>query len=96
MSPGGGTLYVVATPIGNLGDVTLRALEVLRTVPLVAAEDTRRTRKLLDRYGASESIRKFRNAVAFLVADADGRRPGRRNPGGLPGGRPAPDVFHRP
>lgn len=46
----GGTLYVVATPIGNLGDVTLRALEVLRTVPLVAAEDTRITRRLLDRY----------------------------------------------
>jgi 16S rRNA (cytidine1402-2'-O)-methyltransferase len=45
-----GTLYVVATPIGNLGDVTLRALEVLRSVPLVAAEDTRVTRRLLDRY----------------------------------------------
>ncbi len=46
----GGTLYVVATPIGNLGDVTLRALEVLRAVPLIAAEDTRITRRLLDRY----------------------------------------------
>jgi 16S rRNA (cytidine1402-2'-O)-methyltransferase len=46
----GGTLYVVATPIGNLGDVTLRALEVLRAVPLIAAEDTRVTRRLLDRY----------------------------------------------
>jgi 16S rRNA (cytidine1402-2'-O)-methyltransferase len=43
-------LWVVATPIGNLGDVTLRALEVLRTVPLIAAEDTRLTRRLLDRY----------------------------------------------
>ena len=46
----GGTLYVVATPIGNLGDVTFRALEVLRDVPLIAAEDTRITRRLLDRY----------------------------------------------
>jgi 16S rRNA (cytidine1402-2'-O)-methyltransferase len=46
----GGTLYVVATPIGNLGDVTLRALDVLRAVPLIAAEDTRITRRLLDRY----------------------------------------------
>ena len=48
--PPGGTLYVVATPIGNLGDVTLRALEVLRTVPLIAAEDTRLSRRLLARY----------------------------------------------
>lgn len=46
----GGTLFVVATPIGNLGDVTLRALEVLRTVPLIAAEDTRMSARLLGRY----------------------------------------------
>jgi 16S rRNA (cytidine1402-2'-O)-methyltransferase len=45
-----GTLYVVATPIGNLADISLRALEVLRTVDWIAAEDTRHTRKLLTHY----------------------------------------------
>jgi 16S rRNA (cytidine1402-2'-O)-methyltransferase len=50
MPDGGGTLLVCATPIGNLGDVTLRVLDALRTADTIAAEDTRVTRKLLARY----------------------------------------------
>ena len=45
-----GTLYVCATPIGNLGDITLRVLDTLREVDLIAAEDTRHSRKLLQHY----------------------------------------------
>jgi 16S rRNA (cytidine1402-2'-O)-methyltransferase len=51
-----GILYVVATPLGNLGDLSARAVEVLRTVPVVAAEDTRRTRGLLSHLGASPRL----------------------------------------
>lgn len=54
-----GTLYVVATPVGNLGDITIRAAEVLRTVSCVAAEDTRRTRKLLHHLDAHPRLLSF-------------------------------------
>ena len=52
-------LYVVATPIGNMEDITLRALRVLREVPLIAAEDTRKTRRLLERHGIKTKVTSF-------------------------------------
>lgn len=54
-----GTLYVVGTPLGNLGDLSIRAADVLRSVPVVAAEDTRRTRGLLSHLGASPNLLSF-------------------------------------
>ena len=67
--PAGGRLYIVATPIGHLGDVTLRALETLRTVPLIAAEDTRISRRLLARYEIDTRM------VSFHARNAERRLP---------------------
>ncbi len=64
-----GRLFIVATPIGNLGDVSERALETLRGVKLVACEDTRHTRGLLSRYGIG-------TPVTSLPAFAEGQRAG--------------------
>jgi 16S rRNA (cytidine1402-2'-O)-methyltransferase len=65
-----GTLYLVATPIGNLGDVSTRALETLRQVSFVACEDTRHSRVLLDHFGISAD-------TVSLPAFAEGQRAGR-------------------
>jgi 16S rRNA (cytidine1402-2'-O)-methyltransferase len=66
LSPG---LYVVATPIGHLGDISLRALETLAAADLIACEDTRVTRILLDRYGISTRL------VAYHDHNAERQRP---------------------
>jgi 16S rRNA (cytidine1402-2'-O)-methyltransferase len=54
-----GTLYIVATPLGNLADLSSRAAELLKQVPVVAAEDTRRTRGLLSHLGANANLLSF-------------------------------------
>jgi 16S rRNA (cytidine1402-2'-O)-methyltransferase len=68
-----GTLYVVATPIGNLADLSERAAAILRTAQLVACEDTRTTRVLLDRIGASPEVIAYHEhnerAMASTLAD---------------------------
>jgi 16S rRNA (cytidine1402-2'-O)-methyltransferase len=58
-----GTLYVVATPLGNLEDITLRALRVLKAVHCIAAEDTRHSRKLLTHYGIGTPLTSYHDHV---------------------------------
>src|ERR1700749_5118802 len=72
-------LYVVATPIGNLRDITLRALDVLTAADLVLAEDTRVTAKLLQAYGLSAKLERYdehaaeRTRPRAMAALADGK-----------------------
>jgi len=91
-----GVLYVVATPIGNLEDITYRALRILREAGLIACEDTRHTRKLLDHYGiearmvsyhehneaerAQELIEKLHEGVSVAQV-SDAGMPGISDPG---------------
>jgi 16S rRNA (cytidine1402-2'-O)-methyltransferase len=71
-----GTLYIVGTPIGNLEDITLRALRVLREADVVAAEDTRHTRALLTHYGINRPLVSYReqnraSSAPLLLARLD-------------------------
>lgn len=94
--PGGGRLTVVPTPIGNLDDITLRALQVLRECDRIAAEDTRHTAKLLARHGiarpllvceahreaqAAERIVRHVQAGEHVALVTDGGMPGISDPG---------------
>jgi len=93
-----GTLFIVATPIGNLADVTLRALDVLRSVHLIAAEDTRHTRKLLSFYDIHKPLMSYHShnarergqellekitAGASIALVTDAGTPGISDPGTL-------------
>src|SRR5689334_6489603 len=91
-----GTLYVVSTPIGNLEDISLRALRVLKEVSLIAAEDTRHTRKLLNHFGISTPLISYHQHSAASRVEAlldalghgdvavvtDAGTPGLSDPGG--------------
>jgi len=95
---GSGTLYVVATPIGNLEDITLRALRILKEVDLIAAEDTRHTKKLLTHFGittptlsyykekeqekTSVIIDKLHNGITVALV-SDAGTPGISDPGSI-------------
>lgn len=65
-----GVLYVVATPLGNLGDMVPRAINILQTVDLIAAEDTRHSRKLLDHFGITTDMTAYHDHSTDAKRDA--------------------------
>lgn len=93
-----GKLYIVATPIGNMGDITLRALETFKSVDFILCEDTRNTKNLLDRYEIKKTLisyhqhsdqKKIKEIIALLengrnlALVTDAGTPGISDPGNL-------------
>jgi 16S rRNA (cytidine1402-2'-O)-methyltransferase len=84
-------LYLVATPIGNLGDITLRAIEVLKSVDRIACEDTRQTQKLLNHYGITTPTISYHQhnererAIELVAALKEGGRLALVSDAGMPG-----------
>jgi len=92
-----GTLFIVATPIGNLGDITIRAIETLKSVDLILCEDTRETKKLLEHYEITTPTESYHEHSEFkkvnyiiellgqgknLALVSDAGTPGISDPGG--------------
>jgi 16S rRNA (cytidine1402-2'-O)-methyltransferase len=90
-NPNGGCLYLISTPIGNLEDITLRALRILKEVDLVACEDTRETAKLLHRYGIHKRALSYHEhneivrAAEIMLELEDGARVALLSDAGTPG-----------
>ena len=86
-----GTLYICGTPIGNLEDITLRALNVLKKVDLIAAEDTRHTKKLLSHYQINTPVtsyyehNKFKKAPYLIEKIRNGQKIALVSDAGMPG-----------
>ncbi|MBR2009629.1 MAG: hypothetical protein IJ936_05845 [Peptococcaceae bacterium] len=86
-----GTLYLCATPIGNLQDITLRVLETLETVDLVACEDTRKTLQLLNHFNISKPVTSYYEHNKMTKGDViirhlkDGKHVALVSDAGMPG-----------